>query len=124
MAFGDEGLGLNGKELSMGQLAALLRSAAQNVDPAVDSRLRTAAQVGVGHVKRSIQGMHAVDTGTMLNSTTAENVGLNTVLIGPTVDYATFVALGTSRMPARPFHIVAAQKLAADLPLIFKDVAE
>ena len=62
-------------------------------------------------MKTEIQNMHAVDTGTMVNSTSAESAGKNTVFIGPTVTYATFVALGTSRMEARPFHLTTAAKL-------------
>lgn len=100
------------RELTMGQLAALMRAAAKQVDPASDIKLRTFAQVGVGFMKSEIQGMHAVDTGTMLNSTSAESVSRTTILIGPTVTYAPYVALGTSRMAARPFHINAARKLA------------
>ena len=76
-----------------------------------EKQLETLAQVGVGLVKREIQNYHAVDTSTMLNSTTAERVGKGTYFIGPTVDYAPYVALGTSRMPARPFHISAMKSL-------------
>lgn len=105
--------------ITMGQLASKFTAAASKVDPVTDSQLRTLAQVGVGYVKSEIQGMHAVDTGTMLNSTQAERQG-KTWLIGPTVQYAPYVALGTSRMPARPFHIVAARKLARDVKDILK----
>jgi HK97 gp10 family phage protein len=101
------------KKLTMSQLASLAKAAAKQVDPTVDKKLRTLAQVGVGLMKSEIQAMHAVDTGTMLNSTSAESVGKDTILIGPTVTYAAYVALGTSRMKARPFHIRSAQKLRA-----------
>jgi hypothetical protein len=74
--------------------------------------------VGVGLVKSEIQNMHAVDTGTMLNSTQAERSG-DAYYIGPTVTYAPYVALGTSRMAARPFHIVAARKLNQQAKEIF-----
>lgn len=98
--------------ITMGELASRYAAAAQkDIGP---QEMATLAQVGVGHVKREIQAMHAVDTGTMLNSTTADKLGPTSYLIGPTVDYATFVALGTSRMAARPFHITAASKLADD----------
>lgn len=100
--------------ITMGQLASRFRVAAQRVTPVADQKLRTLAQVGVGYVKSEIQGMHAVDTGTMLNSTTAEREGKDAYLVGPTTTYAPYVALGTSRMPARPFHIVAARKLSRD----------
>jgi len=99
------------KKLTMGQLAALMAAAAKEVDPTIDQKLRTLSQVGVGLMKSEIQKMHAVDTGTMLNSTSAESEGKNTIFIGPTVTYATYVALGTSRMAARPFHIRSAKKL-------------
>ncbi|UVG33797.1 minor capsid protein [Microbacterium phage HerculesXL] len=98
--------------ITLGQLASRFALAAQKVQPVSDQKLRTLAQVGVGLVKSEIQGMHAVDTGTMLNSTTAEQAGKSTFLVGPTVKYAPYVALGTSRMPARPFHIEAARKLS------------
>ena len=62
-------------------------------------------------MKQEIQAMHAVDTGTLLNSTGAESVGKDTILIGPTVVYADYVANGTSRMAARPFHKTSAAKL-------------
>jgi len=100
--------------MTMGQLASKFARAATKVDPVADQKLRTLAQLGVGYVKKEIQHMHAVDTGTMLNSTQAERASKTTYLVGPTVTYAPYVALGTSRMAARPFHIVAARKLAKD----------
>jgi len=99
--------------MTMGQLASKFLMASKRVKPVSDQKLRTLAQVGVGYVKQEIQAVHAVDTGTMLNSTTAERTG-DAYLIGPTVDYAPYVALGTSRMPARPFHIRAAKRLQSD----------
>lgn len=98
--------------ITMGQLASRFTLAASRVPTVTDERLRTLVQVGVGLVKSEIQAVHAVDTGTMLNSTTSELVAKNTYAIGPTVTYAPYVALGTSRMPARPFHITAARKLS------------
>jgi HK97 gp10 family phage protein len=103
----------------MGQLAARFAVAASKVKPVSEQKLRTFVAVGEGYVKSEIQGMHAVDTGTMLNSTTSERTGEASYLIGPTVTYAPYVALGTSRMPARPFHIAAARKLAKDAKDIF-----
>jgi phage gpG-like protein len=100
--------------ITMGQLASRFTMAASKVNPVTDQQLRTIAQLGIGYVKEEIQGMHAVDTGTMLNSTQSERAG-NTYLIGPTVGYAPYVALGTSRMPARPFHIAAAHRLRRDV---------
>ncbi|AVJ51001.1 hypothetical protein PBI_CASEY_10 [Microbacterium phage Casey] len=100
--------------ITMGQLASRYAEAAGNVDSTTQRNLSALAQVGVGLVKGEIQAMHAVDTGTMLNSTTSETVSATEYLIGPTVDYAPFVALGTSRMPARPFHITAAKQLGAE----------
>lgn len=97
--------------ITMGQLASRFIVAAGKVKPVSDQKIRTLAQVGVGLVKSEIQAMHAVDTSTMLNSTVADQLSKDTYLIGPTVSYAVYVALGTSRMPARPFHIAAARKL-------------
>lgn len=97
-------------EMTMGQLATKFLTAAKKVDSATDTALRTLAAVGVGYMKSEIQAVHAVDTGSMLNSTTSEKSG-KAYLIGPTVSYAAYVALGTSRMPARPFHLRAAKRL-------------
>lgn len=106
--------------ITMGELASKFAQASQKVDPVAERALRTVAQLGVGAVKREIQNVHAVDTGTMLNSTTVEQADSKTYLVGPTVQYAVFVALGTSRMAARPFHIQAARNLEAQLPDIIK----
>lgn len=97
--------------ITMAELASKLAAASSKVGPEAEKNLRAMSQVGVGLVKREIQAVHAVKTSAMLNSTTAESAGPNTYLIGPTVEYATFVALGTSRMAARPFHITAAAEL-------------
>lgn len=101
--------------ITMGQLASRLAVAASKVQPVSDQKLRTIAQLGVGYTKDAIQEVHAVDTSTMLNSTTAEQAGRSVYLIGPTVSYAPYVALGTSRMQARPFHLIAARKLQKDI---------
>ena len=97
--------------ITMGQLASRLVAAAAKVGPVSDKKLDTLAQVAVGLVKTEIHNAHAVDTGTMINSTTADYVGRSTYLVGPTVFYAPYVALGTKFMAARPFHIKAARKL-------------
>ncbi|QKN87773.1 minor capsid protein [Microbacterium phage Nebulous] len=96
--------------ITLGQLAARFQNAASELPQATDQQLRTLGQVGVGYMKQEIQRVHAVDTGTMLNSVTME-VLPKAVLIGPTVKYAPYVALGTSRMAARPFHLYAAKRL-------------
>lgn len=97
--------------ITLGALASRYAAAARKVTPEAEKGLQTLAQTGVGIMKQEIQGFHAVDTGAMLNSTTAERVSPTAYLIGPTVSYAPYVALGTSRVPARPFHITAARKL-------------
>jgi hypothetical protein len=101
-------------EMTMGQLASKFLLAASNVDKVSAQKVRVLSQIGVGYVKEEIQAVHAVDTGTMLNSTQAEQANATTYLIGPTVLYAPYVALGTSRMAARPFHIRAARRLDKD----------
>lgn len=98
-------------KITMQQLYSLCSSAADKVSPTARRELRRLAIVGQGLMKSTIQQMHAVDTGTMLNSTTVSYSG-DTALIGPTVSYAVYVAQGTSRMRARPFHEVSARKLA------------
>ena len=97
--------------LTLSQFASLAAAAAKKIDPNSSKELRRFSQVGVGLMKKEIQNVHAVDTSTMLNSTSAESVDKDTILIGPTVDYAAHVALGTSRVEARPFHITAATEL-------------
>lgn len=97
--------------ITLGQLAAKFNAAAGRVPKATDQQIRTLAKVGEGYMKEEIQRAHAVDTGTMLNSTTTEQAGPKAYLIGPTVSYAPYVALGTSRMAARPFHTRAAKRL-------------
>ncbi|QFG04681.1 hypothetical protein SEA_CHICKENKING_11 [Microbacterium phage ChickenKing] len=99
--------------ITMGQLAS--RYAAASKQAPGSTELKRLAQVGVGLVKQEIQAVHAVDTGTMLNSTTSESAGKTTYLIGPTVDYAAYVALGTSRVAGRPFHIRAAKRLSGEV---------
>lgn len=105
--------------ITLGQLADRFAKASSQLPATIDRNLRTIAQVGVGIMKSEIQAVHAVDTGTMLNSTTMEKAG-KAYFIGPTVKYAPYVALGTSRMPARPFHITAARKLESQMPEILK----
>lgn len=97
--------------ITMGQLASRYLAASKKVKPEASKELRALAQVAVGLTKREIQNVHAVDTGAMLNSTEASVAGPNTYLVGPTVQYAAFVALGTSRVAARPFHVAAANAL-------------
>ncbi|QIG58102.1 hypothetical protein SEA_ZEPP_13 [Microbacterium phage Zepp] len=97
--------------ITLGDLASKFAKAAQAMPGATDRAMQELAKVGEGFMKEEIQAVHAVDTGTMLNSTTTEKVARATYLIGPTVKYAPYVALGTSRMPARPFHLRAAKRL-------------
>lgn len=106
-------------DMTMGQLASKFAASASKVQPVADNRLRTLVQVGVGLVKSEIQAVNAVDTGSMLNSTTSEQAGKDSYLIGPTTDYAVYVALGTSRMAARPFHVTAAKKLESQARELF-----
>lgn len=97
--------------INMGELASRYLAASRKVQPEVSKELKALAQVGTGLMKKEIQNVHAVDTSAMLNSVEAASAGPNTYLIGPTVDYAAYVALGTSRVAARPFHITAAKQL-------------
>lgn len=98
--------------ITMSQLASRYAKASKSKPGSTE--LKKLAQVGVGLVKREIQAVRAVDTGSMLNSTVAETTGENTYLIGPTVNYAPYVALGTSRVAGRPFHIRAAKRLRGE----------
>lgn len=97
--------------ITLGQLGARFQQAAQRMPGAADKAVESLAKVGEGLMKQEIQSVHAVDTGQMLNSTTTEKIAPKTYLVGPTVKYAPYVALGTSRMPARPFHLRAQKRL-------------
>ena len=97
--------------INMGELASRYQAASRKVKPEASKQLKALAQVGTGLMKKEIQNLHAVDTGAMLNSVEASSAGPNAYLIGPTVEYAVFVALGTSRVAARPFHTAAASQL-------------
>lgn len=101
--------------MSLGDLASKFAQAAQQMPGATDRAVESLAKVGEGYMKEEIQAVHAVDTGTMLNSTTVEKVAPKSYLVGPTVKYAPYVALGTSRMAARPFHIRAARRLSSSV---------
>lgn len=110
--------------ISMGQLASRYADAARRLPEATRANLGRLALAGVGLVKVAIQEVHAVDTGTMLNSTNAEQVDATTYLIGPTTNYAVFVALGKSRVTARPFHWIAARRLGAQATALGFDTKE
>jgi len=97
--------------ITMKQLGARFDAASDKMDPVIEKKLNTFVQAGVGYEKEAIQDYHAVDTGTMLNSTQADKQGKDEYLIGPTTNYAPYVALGTSRMAARPFHVKAARHM-------------
>ena len=90
--------------MNMSGLARYLRKVGADVKPRVSTNLGRAAQYTVGVMKREIGNMHAVDTGNMRNSVTAHPLNKYTYFVGPTVGYSVYVAEGTSRMPARPFH--------------------
>lgn len=74
----------------------------------VGARAALVMRTGAMKMERSMKMKAAVDTGTMRSSvsTTMTGDGRSTSItaeIGPTVDYAPFVELGTSRMEAQPF---------------------
>lgn len=71
--------------ITMGQLASRFARASQDLPQITQKAVRTVAKVGEGLMKQEIQAVHAVDTGTMLNSTTVELIGKDTALIGPNV---------------------------------------
>lgn len=104
--------------MTMADLANSLSKAAAQVDNNLSREVERIAEVGVGLVKRSIQDYHAVDTSTMLNSTTRQRQGKHAWDIGPTTDYAHFVAEGTRYMQARPFHRTAAKELEQRIQFI------
>lgn len=99
----------------MSQLASQFAHAATTVPTVAEQQVAKLAQLCVGHMKRAIRDYDAIDTGAMRNSVTAEKQSAYTYLIGPSVDYAVYVALGTSKMAARPFHLAAAKSLEPDI---------
>ena len=106
-------------EITMGDLAIKLKTAGEQFDEASARSLARCAQLGVGHMKSAIQGVHAVKTSTMLNSVRPDRKSVSEYWIGPTVEYAPFVAFGTSRMQARPFHEIAARQLIRTCEQVF-----
>lgn len=84
--------------------AADLRQSSGRVGAAAASALRA----GAARIERAAKTNAAVDTGAMRNSIGTTQYGdgrhgVITVEIGPTVHYAPYVELGTSRMRPRPF---------------------
>lgn len=94
--------------ITMSQFATVMNKKASMVKDFSKDFLPKAGALCVGAEKKAIQQVHAVDTGTMLNSVTMQSKA-DQVLVAPTVDYAVYVALGTSRMAARPFHQMAVE---------------
>lgn len=102
--------------MELNRLGNLYDKAASQLSDTVDKALEEASQYVVGVMKTEISHTwHAVDTGAMLNSVKAAKEGSNTYLIGPTQSYSGYVALGTSKMAARPFHITAYNKVLPKL---------
>lgn len=102
--------------MELNHLGNLYDKAASQLSDTVDKTLKEAAQYTVGVMKVEISHTwHAVDTGAMLNSVTALRKGQNTYLVGPTQSYSGYVALGTSKMAARPFHISTYNKVLPKL---------
>ncbi len=99
--------------INMDQLADRYKDASVKVGKVTEKELAKLAQVGVGIMKQSIKDYKAIDTGNMRNSVTSRKEGSESYSIGPTVGYSIYVALGTSRMVARPFHLDSARKLAS-----------
>lgn len=102
--------------MELKHLGSLYDKATNQLPDAIDKTLRAAAQYSVGVMKTEISHVwHAVDTGAMLNSVTAKREGPHSYLIGPTQHYSGYVALGTSKMAARPFHISTYNKVLPKL---------
>ena len=102
--------------MELKHLGRIYDKAASQLPDMVDKTLRAAAQYTVGVMKTEISHVwHAVDTGAMLNSVTAIKEGSHAYLVGPTQSYSAYVALGTSKMAARPFHISTYNKVLPKL---------
>lgn len=98
--------------MELKHLGRLYGQAADQLPNTVDKALSEAAQYVAGVMKIEISHTwHAVDTGAMLNSVRPQKDGSHAYLIGPTQSYSAYVALGTSKMAARPFHISTYNKV-------------
>lgn len=98
--------------MELKHLGSMYDKAASQLPDMVDKTLRAAAQYTVGVMKTEISHVwHAVDTGAMMNSVKAVKEGQHTYLIGPTQHYSGYVALGTSKRAARPFHVSTYNKV-------------
>lgn len=102
--------------MELNRLGNLYDKAASQLPNTVDKALAQAAQYVTGVMKIEISHTwHAVDTGAMMNSVKPVKGGKNAYLVGPTQHYSAYVALGTSKMSARPFHISTYNKVLPKL---------
>lgn len=102
--------------MELKHLGHLYDNASAQLPNTVDKALSEAAQYVAGVMKVEISHVwHAVDTGAMLNSVKAKKDGAHAYLVGPTQSYSAYVALGTSKMAARPFHVSTYNKVLPKL---------
>ena len=71
----------------------------------LEAVLEIAARSIEGKAKQTVP----VDTNATRGSIRVDNLGNFSRRIGPTTDYATYLEFGTSRMPARPYIVPAAE---------------
>lgn len=69
---------------------------------AVLKAMKVISMKAEGYAKKSLTDSGAVDTGRLRGSVTGEYDG-NGVQVGTNVEYATYVEMGTYKMPARPY---------------------
>ena len=88
----------------------------KEVESEVNSNLRTATLL----VERDAKTLCPVDTGTLKRSITHEFVSKREAIVGTNVEYAPYIELGTSRMPARSFLRAALAKNMKRIKALFK----
>lgn len=98
--------------MELKHLGHMYDQAANQLPNTVDKALSEAAQYVAGVMKVEISHTwHAVASGAMMNSVKPKKDGAHAYLVGPTQSYSAYVALGTSKMAARPFHISTYNKV-------------
>ena len=85
----------------LGTLVAAFNAMNAKTDRKVQTLVRATGQLGLGVMRTEVP----VDTHTLQNSVRVVQVGPYEVTVGPTVDYAGYVAYGTRRQAPNPYDL-------------------
>lgn len=85
-------------------------------------KLALAGEVVVNKAKTYIAENNIIDTGKLLGSIESKVVDDETVIIGTSTEYASYVELGTYKMAPRPFLRTGMNTSKAEIIEIFKDL--